>query len=80
MIVALSCSSSRDLLVGTKSSDIYTLRIGDGFDRAKKVMSGHNEGQLNTLAVHRVENYVYTGGEDQRLMKWEYKTKKILEK
>jgi hypothetical protein len=41
MIVALSCSQNKDLLVGTKGSDIFTLRIGDGFERAKKVMSGH---------------------------------------
>jgi len=40
-------------LVGTKGSDIYLMRLGDGFDRAKKVMSGHCEGQLWALAVHR---------------------------
>ena len=54
MIVALNCTKDRDLVIGTKSSDIYKIRIGDGFERAKKVMSGHNEGQLCALAVHRI--------------------------
>ena len=80
MVVALSCSRGRQLLVGTKGSDIYVLELGGGFDKAKKVMSGHSEGQLWGLAVHRTQDYIYTGGEDQRLMKWKYMEKRQLEK
>lgn len=62
MIVSLSCSKNRDLLVGTKSSDIYIVKIGDSFDKAKKVMSGHNDGKLNTLVIHKTLPFCYTGG------------------
>lgn len=37
-------------------------------------MRGHNEGNLWALTLHKTEPYIYTGGEDQRLIKWEYKT------
>ena len=34
MIVSLSCNSDKEMMVGTKSSDILTLRIGDDFSKA----------------------------------------------
>lgn len=51
MIVSLSCRAGQ-LLVGTKASDIYVLKIGDKFDKAQKIMSGHSDGILWGLAVH----------------------------
>ena len=39
------------MMVGTKSSDIFTLRLGDDFSRATKLMSGHSEGNLWTVAI-----------------------------
>lgn len=53
MIVSLSCSKNRELLVGIKASDIFIVKLGDSFDKANKIMSGHNDGKLNTLAIHR---------------------------
>ena len=35
-------------------------------------MSGHNDGHLWALALHKTDPFVYTGGEDQRLIKWDY--------
>lgn len=80
MVVSLSCTKTKDLLVGTKASDIFLLGLNDAFNKAKKIMSGHNDGKLNTLAIHRVEDFVYTGGEDKRLMKWDYVKKRCLQK
>ena len=40
-------------------------------------MSGHNDGHLWGLAIHKKQPFVYTGGEDQRLIMWDYKKKKI---
>ena len=42
MIVSLSHSSKRQILIGTKSSNIYLLRHTDPMDKAKTVMSGHS--------------------------------------
>lgn len=52
MIVSLCCNRhDRSFLIGTKSSDIFTLKIGDDFSKANKVMSGHSEGTLWGLAI-----------------------------
>ena len=40
-------------MVGTKASDIYILGLNDEFDNSKKIMSGHSEGRLNALVIHR---------------------------
>ena len=74
MIVSLSCNKhDKEFLIGTKSSDIFMLKIGDDFSKARKVMSGHSEGTLWGLAIDQSEPFFYTGGDDQRLMKWEYR-------
>lgn len=77
MVVALSCSRNKELLVGTKSSDIYMMKIGDGFEKANRIMSGHNDGYLWALSVDKDQNFIYTGGEDKRLIKWDYAKKKF---
>ena len=75
MIVSLSANHYKEILIGTKSSDIYTIKIGNNFDKAERIMSGHNDGHLWGLAIHKTEPLVYTGGEDQRLIMWNYSTK-----
>ena len=74
MIVSLAHNSKRQLLIGTKSSNIYLLRHTDPIDKAKIVMSGHCDGTLWATAIHKTEPFLYTGGDDQRLLKWDYKT------
>ena len=52
MIVSLSCNKrDKQFLIGTKSSDFFTLKLGDDFSNAKKVMSGHSDGTLWALAI-----------------------------
>lgn len=54
MIVSLSCSRTKDILVGTKASDIYTINIKESsFEKAVKIMSGHNEGHLWALTLQK---------------------------
>jgi hypothetical protein len=53
MIVALSQNSKRQILIGTKSSHVYLMKIGDSIQKAKVVMSGHNEGTLWAMAIHK---------------------------
>lgn len=72
MVVALAQNSQRQLLIGTKSSHVYLMKIGDSIQKAKVVMSGHSEGTLWAMAIHRSLPFLYTGGEDQRLIKWDY--------
>ncbi len=79
MIVALAQNSKRQILIGTKSSHVYLMKIGDSIQKAKVVMSGHSEGTLWAMAVHKKQPFLYTGGEDQRLIKWDYvNTKKVV--
>jgi WD40 repeat protein len=42
MVVALAQNSKNQLLIGTKSSHIYLMKMGDSIQKAKVVMSGHN--------------------------------------
>lgn len=70
MIVSLSCSKYKELVIGTKSSDMYLMGVNDSFDKAQKIMSGHSDGQLWAMVLHRTKPFLYTGGEDQRLIKW----------
>lgn len=78
MIVSLSCTKS-ELLLGTKSSDIFIIGLQDNnLEKGKHIMSGHSDGKLHALAVHRVDDYIFTGGEDKRLMKWSYIKKRAL--
>ncbi len=54
MIVSLSCSkSTNEFLIGTKSSDIFTLKIGEDFSKANRIMAGHSEGALWGIAIHQ---------------------------
>jgi hypothetical protein len=53
MIVALAQNSKRQILIGTKSSHVYLMKIGDSIQKAKVVMSGHSEGTLWAMAVHK---------------------------
>jgi len=62
MIIALAQSSKRQLLIGTKSSNAYLLKIGDTFDKARIILSGHCDGTLWALAIHKTEPFIYTGG------------------
>jgi WD40 repeat protein len=78
MVVALSHGTKKQLLIGTKGGNVLLLNNGEGIDKAKSVMAGHSHGML--WAATLGGNFLYTGGEDQRLMKWEYKTTKKLVK
>ena len=53
MIVSLSTNDSKEMLISTKASDIFILGINDEMETAKRVMSGHNDGRLNALVIHR---------------------------
>ena len=53
MIVSLSTNDSKEMLISTKASDIFILGIHDEMETAKRVMSGHNDGRLNALVIHR---------------------------
>lgn len=70
MIIALSQSNKKQLLIGTKSSNAYLLKLGDSFDKARLVLSGHCDGTIWALAIHTSDPFMYTGGEDQRIIKW----------
>ena len=50
--------------------------MGDKEDpsNAKHIMHGHSSGMLWAAAIG--DKYLYTGGEDQRLIKWDYKQSK----
>ena len=76
MIVSLSHGSKKQLLIGTKGSDILLLKDGDDASNAKSIMNGHSTGMIWTAAVD--DKFLYTGGEDQRLLKWDYKKSKRL--
>lgn len=79
MIVAINQNKAKQLVIGTKSSNAFLFRVGDSFEKAKVVMSGHCEGNLWAMVLHKSEPFLYTGGEDQRLLKWDYvETKKLL--
>lgn len=80
MIVSLSANTNKEILVGTKSSNIYLLGLNDEFENAKKMMSGHNDGTLNAMALHKTEPHLYTGGDDKRLIKWDYAKKRAIVK
>jgi len=71
MVVALNHGSKKQLLIGTKGGNVLLLSNGDGIDKAKQVMSGHSDGMV--WAVVLGGNFLYTGGEDQRLIKWDYR-------
>jgi hypothetical protein len=62
MIVALAQNKKRQLLIGTKTSHVYLMKMGDPIQKAKVVMSGHNEGTLWAMAIHKTEPYLFTGG------------------
>jgi len=62
MIVSLNHNSKKQILIGTKSSHIYLLKLGDSIDKIKTVMSGHHDGTLWAMAINRKEPYLYTGG------------------
>ena len=51
MVVSLSHGKKKQLLIGTKGSNIYLLGNGENMDKAKLVMSGHAEGNITTLAI-----------------------------
>ena len=53
MIVALSQNSKKQILIGTKSSQVLLLNMGDHISKAKVVMSGHSEGTLWAMALHK---------------------------
>ena len=42
MIVALSQNTKKQLFIGTKSSNVYLLKMGESIDKAQVVMSGHH--------------------------------------
>jgi microtubule-associated protein-like 5 len=80
MVVALAQNKKRQLLIGTKTSHIFLMKVDDSIQKAKVVMSGHSDGNLWAMAIHRSEPFLYTGGEDQRLIKWNYvNTKKVIQ-
>ena len=75
MIVSLSTTSQGELLVGTKAANIFKIALEKvPFSQAETIMSGHSNGHIWGLAVDhdRKNKYFYTGGEDQRLIKWQY--------
>ena len=76
MVVSLCHGSKKQLLIGTKGSSILLLNHGDGIDNAKEIMSGHSDGTIWGAAI--AGDYLFTGGEDQRLMKWDYRSTKRL--
>ena len=75
MIVAISVYSESEIVVGTKSSTVYRAGLKKDLILNEKdaIMYGHCEGNLWGLSVEQSKNGVfYTGGEDQRIMKWNY--------
>lgn len=77
MIVSLSQGSKRQLLIGTKSSSVYLLKHGDKTDKLKTIMSGHSDGMIWCATISG--DYLFTGGDDQRLIKWEFRgSKKVI--
>ncbi len=62
MIVALAQNSKRQILIGTKSSHVLLLKLGDHISKAKIVMSGHSEGTLWAMTLHKNKPFLYTGG------------------
>ena len=76
MIVSLSHGSKKQLLIGTKGSDILLLNNGEEASSAKNIMHGHSTGMVWAAAVG--DKYLYTGGQDKRLIKWDYKFSRTL--
>lgn len=76
MIVSISVFDGKDILVGTKSSTVYRDQLKKDLILSEKnaIIYGHNEGNLWALSVDQSKkgNTFYTGGEDQRLIKWQY--------
>ena len=60
MIVSLSHGSRKQLLIGTKGSDILILNDGAEAASAKPIMNGHSYGMAWAAAVG--DKYLYTGG------------------
>ena len=42
MIVALCCNNNKELLIGTKSADIFEVKIGEDFSKARRIVGGHS--------------------------------------
>lgn len=74
MIVSLSHGSKKQLLIGTKGSNVFLLNNGDPIEKAVTVASGHSDGVIWTAAIG--DKFLYTGGEDQRLIKWDFRGSK----
>ena len=50
------------MVIGTKSSDIFVMKLDGDLSNARKIMSGHSEGHLWSLAIDKEKPYFYTGG------------------
>ncbi len=70
MIVSLFHGNKKQLLIGTKGSNIYLLNNGEGIQKAKTIATGHSDGMIWTAAIN--DKFLFTGGDDQRLIKWDY--------
>ena len=66
----------KQIAVGTKGSDIYLMGLLEQSENGKRIMSGHNDGYLHSVVLHKTEPHMYTGGEDKRLIKWDYANKR----
>lgn len=78
MVVSLCHSHKKQLLIGTKGSNILLLNHEDGIEKAKHIMSGHSDGMVWGAAI--AGSFLFTGGEDQRLLKWDFVQSKRLVK
>lgn len=74
MIVSLCHGSKKQLLIGTKGSNVFLLNSGDPIEKAVTVASGHSDGMIWTGVIG--DKCLFTGGEDQRLIKWDYQGSK----
>lgn len=41
---------------------MYIMGIKDSIQKAERIMSGHSDGHLWALTLHRTKPYLYTGG------------------
>lgn len=72
-IKSIDVSSDGAVLIGRRDATIMTIRG----DKREVIMSSHNQGSINAVAVHPIKSVFVTGGGDRTVRMWDVIEKKM---